>query len=153
MNKKILFLSFILSFSYNLSYAGELISKEAVNYFNEGVKAQKAANFSAAEISYNKTFLVDPYNLDWKKRILNNEGVMYLETGDMEKAEEFFNRALEIDPDYRFPKLNLGLIYEKHRTELESIKYWLKVLNIDLESIKPKNAIIDDLQQTTGEAK
>jgi len=144
---KRLFLFFALFLCYGLCQAGELISKEAASYYNEGVKAQKASNFGEAEINYQKTLLLDPYNTDWEKFIINNRGIMYAQDGDLKKAEAAFNRALKIDPDYTVPKLNLGFIYEKRRSKLESIEYWLKVLNINLEEVKPKGFIIEEGQQ------
>jgi Tfp pilus assembly protein PilF len=78
--------------------------------------------------------------------IVNNRGVMFLTKGDMSGAEECFNNALSIDPNFKPAKLNLGFIYEKRRSELESIKYWLKTLNIDLESVKPKGYILSEIE-------
>lgn len=146
--KKYFFLVIMLLAFYNLTSAGELISKEAVNYYNEGVKAQKASNFDMAEIAYQKTLLLDPYNTNWQKFIINNRGVMYAKLGDLEKAEAAFNEALKIDPNYEPAKLNLGFIYEKRRSKLESIEYWLKILNINLEDAKPKGFVIEEQQKT-----
>jgi tetratricopeptide (TPR) repeat protein len=91
--------------------------------------------------------LVDPYNPDWKKFILNNQGIMYAQQGDLEKAEAAFNEALKIDPEYETAKLNLGFIYEQRRSRLESIEYWLKVLNIDLDKVKPKGFVVEEGQK------
>lgn len=136
-------------FHFSLSYAGELVAKEAVNYYNEAVKAQKAANFAVADINYQKTLLLDPNNSKWKKFITNNYGVMYAQQGNLEKAEASFNEVLKIDPNYQPAKLNLGYIYEKRRSRLESLEYWLKVLNIDLDQLKPKDFILEENPQET----
>jgi len=146
--KKHFFLVIMLLAFYNLASAGELISKEAVNHYNEGVNAQKASNFDMAEIAYQKTLLLDPYNTNWQKFIINNRGVIYAQLGDLEKAEAAFNEALKIDPNYEPAKLNLGFIYEKRRSKLESIEYWLKILNINLEEAKPKGFVIEEQQKT-----
>ena len=146
MLRNIVILFFILLFSGS-AFAGELISKEAVNYYNEGVKLQKASNFAMADSLYQKTLLVDPYNSKWQKFILNNRGVMKAQQGSIEEAEILFNRSLQIDPEYLPSKLNLGFIYEQRRSELESIKYWLSVLNINLDDIKPKGFVLGEVQE------
>lgn len=140
----------IILFFFNFSYAGELVSQEAVNYYNEGVKAQKADNFSAADIAYQKALLLDPYNPKWNKFIINNRGIMYAQSGDLEKAEASFNEVLKIDPNYQPAQFNLGLIYEKRRSRLESLEYWAKVFELD--KLKPQDFIIEE-QYLTGESK
>lgn len=142
--RRSLFLLIPLLLFFSLADAGELVSPEAVNYYHEGVKAQKAGNFAAAETCYQKVLLLDPYHTKWQKFILNNRAVMSAQQGDLEKAEAAFNEVLTMDPDYQPAKLSLGLIYEKRRSELESIKYWLNLLKIDLEAAKPKNFIIEE---------
>jgi tetratricopeptide (TPR) repeat protein len=143
MLRNIFSLFFVLLFLGN-SFAGELVSKEAVNYYNEGVKLQKASNFAMADSMYQKTLLVDPYNTKWQKFILNNRGVMKAQQGSIEEGEVFFERSLQVDPNYLPARLNLGFIYEQRRSELESIKYWLKVLNINLDDIKPKGFVLGE---------
>ena len=146
MLRTIFGLLFVMLFMGN-SYAGEIMSKEAVNYYNEGVKLQKASNFTAADSFYQKTLLVDPYDSKWQKFILNNRGAMKAQQGSMDEAEILFNRSLEIDPAYLPAKLNLGFIYEKRRSELESIKYWLSVLKINLDDVKPKGFVLGEVQE------
>ena len=148
MLKNILGLFFVLLFANNV-FGGELISKEADDYYNEGLKLQKASNFMMADSFYGKTLLVDPYNNKWQKFILNNRGVMKAQQGEVEEAEVLFNKSLKIDPDYLPAKLNLGFIYEKRRSELESMRYWLKVLNINLDDVKPKGFVLGELQDPT----
>jgi tetratricopeptide (TPR) repeat protein len=128
----------------NISFAGKLISQEAVNYFNEGVRAQKTYNFFAANVSFQKALLVDPNNPKWHKAILNNQGIMCVQEEDFEKAEAFFSKALEIDPDYKLAQLNLGKVYDKTKSRLEALEYWAKVFKID--KLKPKDFAIEDEQ-------
>jgi Tfp pilus assembly protein PilF len=73
---------------------------------------------------------------------------MYAQQGDLEKAEAAFNEVLEMDPNYEPAKLNLGFIYEQRRSELESIKYWLGVLKINLDEVKPKGFVIEEGPKT-----
>jgi len=138
-------LAMVLCFS-GIAFCGDLISKEAAFYFNEGVKEQRMGNYDNADTSYTKIMMVDPYNTKWQPMIANNRGAMLLTRGDIAGAEECFNTALSIDPNFRPAKLNLGFIYEKRKTELESIKYWLQVLNIDLKSLKPRGYILSEIE-------
>ncbi len=146
MLKNLICLLFSLLFLGH-AFAGELISKEADGYYNDALKLQQAANFNAAETLYQKILYIDPYNLKWQVFILNNRGVMSAQQGDILNAEILFNKALEIDAHYLPAQFNLGFIYEKRRTELESLKYWLKVLNIDLDKAKPKGFVLGEEQK------
>ena len=146
MLRNLLSLFFVLLFANNV-FAGELISKEANNYYNEGVKLQKASNFAMAESLYQKVLYLDPYNTKWQKFILNNRGVMKAQQGSLDEAEMIFKRSLQIDPEYLPARLNLGFIYEQRRSELESIKYWLKVLKINLDDFKPKGYVLGEVQE------
>ena len=145
MSKSILVIIFVLLCAAFV-FAGELTSKEAVNYFSEGVKLQESGNFIAAESFYQKVLLVDPGNPGWKKAILNNRAVIFAQQGFPDDAEDLLIKSLRVDPDYLPAKLNLGFIYEQRRSELESIKYWLKVLNIDLEAAKPKGYVLGEAE-------
>ncbi len=144
--KVLLFFITFLFLSYNSACAGELVAKEAVTYYNEGVKAQKGGNFSVADTYYQKTLILDPNNPNWQKFILNNRGIMYANHGDLKNAEIAFNQALKIDPNFATATLNLGLVYEMRRTRLESLEYWAKVFKLD--ELKPKDFIIA-VQETT----
>jgi len=125
-------------------YAGGLTAQEAMNYFNEGVKAQMAEDYNAAKTAYQKCILVAPSDLKWKKFIANNFGIIYLKQGELGKAEENFKEALALDPDYKPAQLNLGMIYEKRKTRLEALEYWAKVFHI--EQMKPKSYLMEGAQ-------
>lgn len=135
---------FGIAFFINFSYAGELISKEAVNYYNEGVDAQKSGNLDAAGFAYHKSMLLDP-NPEYLKFILNNFGILEANGGNLETAEEIFGRCLSMDQKYRTTRLNLGLIYDIQPDKLKAIEYWLNLFNLDLDTKKPKGFIIFDV--------
>ena len=124
------------------AFAGEIMSKEAEEHYNEALKLQQADNFNAANTMYQKVLFLDPSNKKWQVLVLNNRGVMLAQQGDLDNAEMSFKKAIEIAPNYLPAKLNLGFIYESRRTELESIKYWLKVLDIDLNKVKPQGFVL-----------
>jgi tetratricopeptide (TPR) repeat protein len=132
---------FMLLFIYGLSYAGELASKEAINYFNEGVRAQEKGNFNAAKFAYQKTMLVSPGNSEFQKYIMNNVGIMFFRQGEYVEAAEAFRAALNIDPDYHAAKMNLGLAYDRLGYRLRALEYWVKVFEV--EKMKPKSCILE----------
>lgn len=143
MKKTFSLLFFVLILMAN-AFASEVISKEAVNYYNQGLELQKISNFEVADSMYEKALILDPTDSKLQKFILNNRGVMLALNGRIDEAELFFNKALQIDKNYLPAKLNLGFIYEQRGNELESIKYWLKVLNINLDKMKPKGYLLED---------
>jgi tetratricopeptide (TPR) repeat protein len=150
--RKALLLVVMLFVVCSFCYAGELVSSEAGKYFNAGVKAQKGGNLVEAEINYQKTVLLDPNNLDWQKHILNNRGIMFMQMGDVEKAEAAFRAAMQIDPGYKPAKLNLGLLIDKQRSRCESLEYWFKVFK--MEKMIPKKFVMSDEQaEPEAEAK
>ena len=91
--------------------------------------------------------------VEHRKKILNNMAALYLKTGDLVKAEEFLQEALDIDPGYGPAALNLGLVYERNKSEEESRAYWQKVLEIDVDSIiktvKPADVVIAETGEET----
>jgi len=143
MVRNLIFLFLCLLFLGN-AFAGEVMSKEADAYYKEAVRLQQTANFTAADTLYQKILYMDSTNPKWQVFILNNRGAILAQEGDILNAEIFFKKALEINPNFLPAQLNLGFIYEKQRTELESIKYWLKVLNIDLDKVKPQGFILGE---------
>jgi len=141
--RNIVFLFLALVVFGNFSYAGELASKEAMNYYNEGIQAQKSGNFEAAIIAYQKALLLGVGDIKYQKFIINNIGVIHANNGDLENAEAAFEEALSIDPNYETAVFNLGLIYDKEPDKIKAMQYWLKVL----EKFKPKDFIVEVQQK------
>jgi tetratricopeptide (TPR) repeat protein len=44
------------------------------------------------------------------KRVLTGIGLGYLKEGDLKNAEDYFNKALDVDPLFLFPTINLGSV-------------------------------------------
>jgi tetratricopeptide (TPR) repeat protein len=109
INKSIIIL-FLICLFCNPSYGSKLLSEEALNYYNEGVRAQMRDDLYDAEINYQKAILLDT---NCKKFVFNNYGVIYAYRGETEKAESAFKEALKIDPDYHVATSNLSLLYLK----------------------------------------
>lgn len=56
-------------------------------------------------------------------KIWNNLGVVYLGRGDLDKAEESFNKCLEIKPDTGMAYFNLYRVYMAKRNRPKALKY------------------------------
>ena len=143
--RKMLLLVVVFLLCCSVSYAGDLTSKEAVNYYNDGVKAQKGGNLAEADINYQKALLLDPNNREWVKFIMNNRGVMFAQFGDLDRADEAFRIALQADPGYKAAQMNMGILSDKRRTRCESLEYWAKVF--DLDKLIPKKFVMADSQE------
>jgi len=110
MNNRILIILFLICLFCNLAFGAELLSEEAIGYYNDGVRAQKKGDLYNADINYQKSILLD---VDCKKFVLNNYGLIHASKGQMQKAEIAFKEALKIDPDYNAAIFNLSLLYLK----------------------------------------
>ncbi|MEI8348852.1 MAG: tetratricopeptide repeat protein [Candidatus Omnitrophota bacterium] len=127
-------------------FAEGLASKEAINYYNEGVKAQQNGDFDAAVKGYQMAALL---SARYHKFIINNKGAMYAQMGDIQKAEAAFREALTLDPDYQPAKMNLGLIYDAKGDRLKALEWWYEAFEV--EKRKPKTFLIEAPQQVEVE--
>jgi general secretion pathway protein D len=62
---------------------------------------------------------------------LCNLGYGYLETGDYDRALEYYERALEINPENPYALLNIGYIYEKRGEKEQAAIMYEKLINLD----------------------
>jgi tetratricopeptide (TPR) repeat protein len=81
--RKICFFCFLCVILSHISYAQELTAAEAVNYYNEGVRAQKNGDFDTAMKAYQKALLLSSY---YNKFCLNNQAAIYAQVGDYKRA-------------------------------------------------------------------
>jgi len=136
-NKVILFVLFVLS--ANFVYAEGIASRqEAVNYYNEGVKAQKKGDFEKALKEYQMSLIL---STEYSKFILHNKGVMFMQQGNLNQAARNFQEVLSLDPNYMPAKLNLGLIYDMQADKCKALEYWADLFN--LEKFKPKDFVLE----------
>jgi Tfp pilus assembly protein PilF len=142
--KKILMFIAGVMFCFNAAQAGQLLGGEADKYLRDGIDKQKAGKYAEAESYYKKALMLDPSSPQRKALVANNRGVILAEAGDITGAEEQFKYALALDPELKSATNNLEFIAETRRTELESLKHWIKVLNIDIEKAKPKGYMIGE---------
>ena len=64
---------------------------------------------------------------------LSDLGYQFLEAKDYEKAKQYFEQALEINPDNPYALLNLGVVYEAQGNRDEAIKMYEKVITLNPE--------------------
>ena len=64
-------------------------------------------------------------------RILTNLGYAYKQKGNMEKAIEFYNKALTLSPNYKEALNELGLIYFEKGEPIKSIAYFKKSMSVN----------------------
>ncbi|MFH1441306.1 MAG: tetratricopeptide repeat protein [Candidatus Omnitrophota bacterium] len=139
MVKRIFLLLVMLLFLFTLSYATDMFSYKAEDYYASALKSQQQKKITDAKTQYQKAVLLGMKDDKHKKIAYNNLAVIYANEGNFVKAEEFLNEALKIAPDYKTAKLNLGLVYDQSKSQQEAMDYWMKVL--DLNKLKPKEFI------------
>jgi general secretion pathway protein D len=68
---------------------------------------------------------------DTDDMILSDQGFELLEAEDYDKAEDYFERALEINPDNPYALLNLGVVYDVKGEREKAIGMYEKVIKLD----------------------
>jgi general secretion pathway protein D len=64
---------------------------------------------------------------------LSDLGYQFLEAKDYDKAKQYLEKALEINPENPYALLNMGVIYEAQGKRNEAIKMYEKVITLDPE--------------------
>lgn len=109
------------------AYAQELLSKEAVKYFNQAVKAQKINDVEKMHEYYQKFSVFYPNY----PPVYNNMAIFYLHRGQIDLAEESFLMALRLDPDnYQYLK-NLTVFYDTKGDIQKAYAYWKRLTGLD----------------------
>jgi tetratricopeptide (TPR) repeat protein len=116
-------------------YAGKLVEEEGLNYYNEGVQAQKAGNLDTALVAYQKAMVIGLDAANYRKFIYNNVGVIYSDKGQMEQAEAMFLEALKLDTEYKATNFNLAVLYMKQGLCNKAMGYLTKSYNISGEYV------------------
>jgi tetratricopeptide (TPR) repeat protein len=118
-----------------VSYAGKLAQEEGLNYYNEGVLAQKSGGLDSAIVAYQKAMVIGMEVASYRKFIFNNVGVIYAAKGQMEQAENMFLEALKLDPQYKPTNFNLAVLYMKQGLCNKAMVYLTKSYNISGEFV------------------
>ena len=151
MFSKSIIILFSLCLFCDLTYGTDPYSDEALNHYNEGVRAQMNGDAYNAQTNYQRSILL---NDTYKKFILNNFGVMHANNEELKEAEFVFKEALKIDPNYDGVIDNLSLLYWKL---YKSYKYKgdLEKALENLEKAFPqppmKSFIIEDEKDINGD--
>ncbi|SHH31734.1 tetratricopeptide repeat protein [Tepidibacter thalassicus] len=74
-------------------------------------------------LSYLRMFNIGVYTHNLKAKVYNNIGICYLESKAFNKAEEYFNKAIEEDNKFCLPYYNLAIIYLIKDDELKARDY------------------------------
>ena len=72
-----------------------------------GVGNYSLKRYGEAHEDFIKAYRDHPYHI----HVLNNLGTSYAQTGDFEKAVEYYKKALEIWPGFTEAQINIGVIY------------------------------------------
>ena len=98
---------------------------KATAHFKLGVSYLNENNVQPAFIEFRKAYELNPED----KEVLNAIGIIYLlKFEDYPKAIDFFQKAVNIDPDFAEAHNNLGFAYEKSKKFNEAIESYKKAL-------------------------
>ena len=84
----------------------------------------------------NYPFVIQQVNLLLKKQpknfnVLNNLGLACTELKDFKQAEEFYNSAIKLNPNFPDPLVNLGNLKTKQNKSEEAKNLFIKALKIN----------------------
>lgn len=99
-----------------------LFQQQARSYRDQGWKAQKQGNLSAALSFYQKAVTIDP-----KYAVAYNDiGILLESAGDLDSAMKAYLKAVDVDPDYPNSYSNLALLYEELGDYAHAVSCWVK---------------------------
>jgi Tfp pilus assembly protein PilF len=55
----------------------------------------------------------------------------YIQTKDYDKAAEYYEKALKINPDNPYALLNMGFIYQKKKNNQKAIEMYERLISLD----------------------
>ncbi|MBN1821786.1 MAG: tetratricopeptide repeat protein [Prolixibacteraceae bacterium] len=102
------------------------------------LKAQAYFRLRKIELCYEATeqaLALNPKNA----KAIHYKGNIYQDSGENEKAKEFFLKAIEIDPLYANPYNELGIVYSELKDFKNAIKYYSKAIELDPNYEYPYN--------------
>ena len=63
-----------------------------------------------------------------------NVGIIHGQTGDLDKAAEYFQKAVEVDPQSAMVQHNIGVLYTLTEREEEAVMHFRKAIELETES-------------------
>jgi len=67
---------------------------------------------------------------------LNNRGYLFLQEEEYKKAQEDFEKAIEVKPDYADPYFGIARIYENNEDNFLALKYYNKYVSLNSYFLK-----------------
>ncbi|MFH1519701.1 MAG: tetratricopeptide repeat protein [Candidatus Omnitrophota bacterium] len=119
---RIFLVIFLCVFPLLFSLAEPLTKETAVDYREEGQRAQSIGDLKGALSYYQKAVQLDPKFA----QAYNDIGVIYETLGENDKALEAYQKALKVDPEYLPAYTNVAFIYEKRGDIDNATRYWQK---------------------------
>ncbi|TGN06714.1 tetratricopeptide repeat protein [Leptospira bandrabouensis] len=93
---------------------------EAAKLNSEGIGLLQKSEVLDARKKFESAHDKDPLSPEYP----NNIGFTYLLLKDEEKAELYFKKSLEIDPDFFRAHYNLGVLYQKKENVAKALEYY-----------------------------
>ncbi len=87
-------------------------AKEAYVYYRDGLSAQNDGDYAEALDNYEEALKLEENAID-RGEILKNMAIIFMSTGDEEKALDYYRQSLEANPNSPSCLKNMGLIFEK----------------------------------------
>jgi len=110
-------------------------------HVNIGIVFAKIRSLNEAENSFLYSLKIEPENF----YALNQLGILYRNQGKFSAAKKVYEKAIDINSDYAFAHLNLGILYDLYLYDLpKAIEQYKKYLSImDGKDKKVEKWIID----------
>jgi tetratricopeptide (TPR) repeat protein len=99
----------------------------AKRHFQKAMKAYFAKRYSEAIDEYSKVLAIDPLSPSTH----TNLGRLYLEIGQLDRAQEHLTLALKTMPDHAKAHYNIALIYKKLGKKEEASKHFREFLRLE----------------------
>lgn len=106
----------------------------------------KEGQYDKALVAYNKIIKRDPSNLD----VLNMLGILSAQTGDTEKAFEYFQRALKASPLSEKTYYNMGNLYLSQKKADKAIYCYKRSIDLKKDYLPP-HLMLAKIYGITGE--
>jgi hypothetical protein len=91
---------------------------------------------------------VGMYTLNGRALTLNNIGVCHLETGERDRAREYWTRALALDPLYAVPNVNLAIAAQLDGNRIAASEYAARATHLGYDSSALQTALRKALART-----
>ncbi len=87
-------------------------AKEAYVYYRDGLSAQNDGDYAEALDNYEEALRLEENAID-RGEILKNMAIIFMSTGEEEKALDYYRQSLDANPNSPSCLKNMGLIFEK----------------------------------------